>query len=460
MTVRPTFNLADRRVAVDAVLDGDAVRPGATVARVDKDIKFSIEGLEAYFFAEWNPVLVDLLLVAAAVEFCDRSTRRPKHGWFRSFDVRVAVHDMALWKKPEVTGALIDALGFLTGDVWSFDFLARGRPLDQVRQQHFILKSSATVIMPYSDGLDSRAVATLSEHDHGSGLVRVRLGSGGSKRSRRATQREPFTVVPYSVHLPKDLGRETSARSRGFKFAVVTGVAAQLAGVSRIVVSESGQGSIGPALVTTGHSYPDYRSHPMFLKKVEHLFAVLCGKIIHYEYPRLWCTKGETLAEASRLTPELNLAGTRSCWMGARQVSVNRHRRQCGVCAACLLRRMSMHHAGLQEPSDTYVWADLSASSLREGATEGFKGFTDALDQYATAGVLHLDHLAALADSSLHEGSKRRAVWSIGHALGEDESSVQEKLESLLRRHKDEWLAFLASLSPASFVRRIATARL
>ena len=53
---------------------------------------------------------------------------------------------------------------------------------------------------------------------------------------------------------------------------------------------------------------------------------------------------------------------TRSCWQQSRQSSVGHHRRQCGVCAACMLRRMSMFTAGIEEPAETYVWERLSAA--------------------------------------------------------------------------------------------------
>ena len=84
-------------------------------------------------------------------------------------------------------------------------------------------------------------------------------------------------TVPYEVKLGKRARVKSSARSRGFKFAVITGIAAQLARVSRIVVTESGQGALGPILASTGQSYPDYRVHPAFTRRVEKVFELLTG---------------------------------------------------------------------------------------------------------------------------------------------------------------------------------------
>lgn len=437
---------------VDAVMPGDRLRRRATPAYIGEHLNLSTAGLESYFFAQWQPVLLDLLVVAAAIEFCDVVHRRPAHGWARRFDVSIAVHDAGVWNASRVVGALSDAAGFLTGDTWSFGFVTRNRPAVAVRQQSLELGASAKVVMPYSDGLDSRAVAALVATEEGGGLVRVRLGAKGSDLSPRSQRRRPFTVVPYEVRVPRSDRRESSARSRGFKFAVVTGIAAYLADVSRIVVTESGQGALGPVLTVTGHAYPDYRVHPALSRKMERLFEALLGRSARYEYPRLWSTKGETLAMAAALPTGFEWTDTRSCWQQSRQVSVRGKRRQCGICAACLLRRMSMHHAGLHEPLETYVWEDLSAPTMRGGAADGFTLFTEALEEYATAGVLHLDHLADLALSEAHARSKRRVARDVASALGEDEQPVAAKLESLLVRHRGEWLAFLASLGSRSFV--------
>lgn len=448
---------ADSPSFVDVVIRGDQVRREALPAYIDETLKLSTAGLESYFFAQWQPVLIDLLVVAGAIEFCDVVHRRPRHGWSRNFDVSISVHDAHIWNASSVIDALTDAAGFLTGDVWTFRFVKRSKPATPVRQQSLELGALAKVIMPYSDGLDSRAVAALIASDEGGGLVRVRLGAKGSDLRSRSQRRQPFTAVPYEVRVPGPERRESSARSRGFKFAVVTGIAAHLANVSRIIVTESGQGALGPVLAVTGHAYPDYRVHPALSRRMERLFEALLGRSARYEYPRIWSTKGETLSAAASLPNGFDWSDTRSCWQQSRQVSVDGSRRQCGVCAACLLRRMSMHHAGLNEPPESYVWSDLSAPTMREGAAAGFSLFTKALEEYAIAGVLHLDHLAALSGSEPHLRSKRRVVRDIAIALEEDELSVSAKLESLIVRHRAEWLSFLASLGSKSFIRRLAS---
>jgi hypothetical protein len=451
------FGIGMPALVVDALEPGATLREGAIGAPIGSVLQLDTQGLESYFFAEWSPVLVDLLVVAAVTEFCDVMRQRPQFSWSRQFDVSVAVHNPALWNRADVRTALQEALSFLTGDVWQFSFVARRCEVPRV-QRTFALPSGARTIIPYSDGLDSRAVHALVAAEEGApGLVCVRLGFGGVDQPRRVKKRAPFAVVPYQIQRPSQ--GESSARSRGFKFAVVTGIAALLAGVKRIVVTESGQGAFGPMLAVSGQIYPDYRVHPTFSRRMECLLLALTGKDVRYDYPRLWSTKGETLRAAASIKVPPSWSDTRSCWQQSRHCSVDGRRRQCGICAACMLRRMSMFTAAINEPPEAYVWERLSAAKFENGAAAGFNHMTSALWKYAVAGVLHMDHLADLVESPLHARSLRRAAHDTAEALDANPLQVEQKLRAMLERHAEEWRAFRRSLGQNSFIVQLASTR-
>lgn len=442
---------------VDALEAGEALRDGAVAVPIGTVLKLDTQGLESYFFADWNPTLVDLLVVAAAAEYCDVARRRPQLSWSRRFDLRIAVHDAELWNRADVRRGLEDTLNFLTGDAWRFSFVKRHQPVARV-QKTLGLPSGARMIMPYSDGLDSRAVyALMAANEGAAGLVRVRLGSGGVDQPGRGRRPTPFAVVPYRIQRPER--GEPTARSRGFKFAVVTGIAALLAKVERIVVTESGQGAFGPMLAVSGQTYPDYRVHPTFSRRMERLLRSLTGRVVRYEYPRLWSTKGETLRLAASLRAAPSWSDTRSCWQQSRHCSVEGHRRQCGICAACMLRRMSVFTAGIDEPTETYIWESLSVARFEDGAASGFKHITPALREYAIAGVLHMDHLAELPTSPLHMRSLRRAARDTAEVLDRDPVEIEQLLRCMLENHADEWRVFRRSLGSSSFITRLASAR-
>lgn len=456
MIARAYYAPEEDAILVDALEEGMPCRDGAGAATIGPVINLSTAGLESYFYKKWRAELVDFLVIAAAVEYCDLSVRRPGLGWARSFDLRVAVHDLKRWEAAGVNDALIDALTFLTGDRWSLSFTKRSQRARPVNQGSFEYPVQDRIVMPYSDGIDSRAVSAIVNDAEGGGIVRVRLGSkGADARSLDPVERR-FMTVPYKVRLERRQRVESTARSRGFKFAVITGIAACLAGVERIVVTESGQGALGPVLATLGQAYPDYRVHPAFTRRIEHLFAKLSGETVRYEYPRIFDTKGETIEAAGKLEIPPSWKNTRSCWQNSRQVAFDGKLRQCGICAACMLRRLSMHAAGVVEPASNYIWENLSASKIADGAVPGFALMTNALENHAIAGILHLDHLAALAYSDLHRRSISRVARETAEALAIDDDEAEKKILSLLARHRAEWLAFQESLGSESFVSQIA----
>jgi 7-cyano-7-deazaguanine synthase in queuosine biosynthesis len=443
---------------LDVVVSEDRRRVNSrTSCVIGEDIQFNENKLLSYCFAEWKPVVFDMLVVAAAVEFCDRLQRRPAFGWSRDIHLEIPVHDEALWGSEEVKEALLAALGFLTGDRWNIKFVRRKRAEVTRTQASLALPSGASAVVPFSDGMDSRAVAALSAKDRSSGVIRVRLGSKRHDQPRKDGRLQPFTNVPYSVRSNGRRFAESSNRSRGFKFSMIAGIAAFLSDVDTIIIPESGQGALGPPLVPVVQAYPDYRNHPRFTRRMEKFLSALLRHDVSFAFPRLWSTKGETLkAFVSETAEQDDWNETISCWQQNRHVPVDGHKRQCGICAACMLRRMSVHAAGLSEPADRYVWENLSAPTFEEGVAPGFAKITPALREYAIAGTMHMDDLAGLVDTPRYQSTIRRNASQIARALDISNEDAEMKLTSLIRRHRNEWHAFVDSLGTESFIRQWA----
>ena len=420
--------------------------------RIDQHVEFTTDKLESYCVVSWEPVIYDALLVAAAVEFADRTLKRPALSWQREFRLVIPVHEPARWSAPRAADALHDALDFLTGDHWKIEFTARAAPLAEPKQQHFNLPSTVEAVIPYSDGMDSRCVSGLLDRTLGDRLIRVRLGSRICDARKLSKQRQPFTSVPYRVHSGE---RESTARLRGFKFALISGLAAYLTKAHRVLVPESGQGALGPALITVGQGYADYRSHPLFTGRMEKFLNALLEHKVTFDFTQLWQTKAETLRDFAALgNAGDSWSHTWSCWQQTRQVSVDGKKRQCGICAACLLRRMSVHAAGLKEAPETYVWENLGAASFEGGAAASFPEGkkTKAMHEYAIAGALHLDHLAQLRHSPSNSGMLDLFSFQLADSLGTDEAETRGKLDRLLTQHETEWKAFMGSLGSNSFL--------
>ena len=456
--IKTKTTLSSPSIAIDVTESPAGRRRGHVQCRIGEHVAFSTESLETYCVTNWEPIVYDALLVAAAVEFADRTLRRPALKWDRQIEIRIPVHDPDRWNHSAVSVALHDALEFLTGDGWQITFRSRLKQMEEPQQRRFELPQGITSVIPFSDGLDSRVVAGLMSKELGDKLICVRLGSKRSDRRSSRQYRHPFTSVPYQVKLGVGESVESSARSRGFKFALISGLAVFLAKANHIIVSESGQGSLGPALVTVGQAYEDYRTHPLFTERMERFLAALLNHPVRFQFPRIWHTKAETLAKYVAECQPSTWSDTLSCWQQNRQVSVDHKRRQCGICAACMLRRMSIHAAGLTEPKETYVWEDLGVETFDEGAAPSFPKtkITGKLRQYAIAGALHLDHLAGLQASRADAPTLELTVFQLSRSLGIPEADVRTKLNRLLSQHEIEWKEFVHSLGKTSFVAKWA----
>jgi 7-cyano-7-deazaguanine synthase in queuosine biosynthesis len=433
---------------IDVVPSGRA-RRGRIAFDLGENFTCSTAALESYAFAQWEPVIYDAMVVAASIEYADRHFPRSKLGWRRDFTVRVPVLEPARWIDRAVYNALQDAASFLTGDDWAFEFVQRVGETPRPPQDCLQFNIATDAVIAFSDGMDSRAVAGLTSQALGRRLVRVRVGSkaGGRPEPGEAL---PFAAVPYNVKV----AGETSARSRGFKFALISGIAAYLAEASEIILPESGQGIFGPALVTSSaQAYPDYRSHPLFTRRMERFLAALLKRPVRFLFPRIWSTKGETLRAYAALPGGDDWRETRSCWQNARHCSLNGELLQCGVCAACMLRRMSIHAAGLTDDDSGYVCHDLGAETFEDSVQPGFRIRGRALREYAIAGTQHLDHMADLL-LALHRPVVRRHAQLVAPALDMSAADVEAALADILGRHAAEWDGFLREKGARSFLKQ------
>jgi Queuosine biosynthesis protein QueC len=449
-------------IAIDVVEAGERARKGWLRCEIGKNIEFQLQHLKSFCFAEWEAVVYDAMLVAGAVEFADRILRRPALTWRREIALCLPVHDPPRWSDRVVADALQDALAFLTGDIWEISFCRRSASMNAPGQAYFSLPDQTNAVIPFSDGLDSRAVGGLMAREMGDRLIRVRLGSKPYETAASG-ERHPFTSVPYKIRAGDNEFVESTARSRGFKFALISGLAAYLVKARMVIVPESGQGALGPALVTVGQSCEDYRNHPLFTDRMSKFLGALLGYPVSFHFPRLWNTKAETLRKfVDECSDGPSWVQTWSCWQQNRHVSVDGKKRHCGICAACMLRRLSVHAAGLTEPPETYVWEDLRAVTFRGGAATSFeeRKITGKLHEYAIAGALHLDHLADLTHSPANSGMLRLSCFQLSRSLGISEAEARSNLDRLLTQHASEWRGFMNFLGQSSFVAKWALSTL
>ena len=418
-----------------------------TVAEIGTEIAFDPSILDTYHYEGWREIHHDLLVVCAAVEFADRRRARRATQWSRRIQVILPVFELAAWEQTDVQVYLHDTLRHLTGDDWQFSFVqARHTVENGGRQRMLPFRHNKEYAIAYSNGLDSRCVSGL--FDVGDSIVRVRVAK--MKDTVKDGER-PFDQIPFSVRVAPS--RESGVRSRGFKFAAITAIAGHLSRVGKIIVPESGQGALGPVLLPLHNTYPDYRNHPTFLRKMERFVRALLGYSVTYEQPRLWSTKGETVGDflAKTGTSRESMLSTHSCWQQRWNVRFNGKLRQCGLCVACLLRRMSVRAAGVDEPADRYAIGDLTMERYEDAIPRhGGMRLSSTMVEYGSVGARHLQHLADIAERSDMEF--RPYVFEIARATGLLEQDTVEVLKRLLLQHAAEWHEFVSALGGHSFI--------
>lgn len=418
--------------------------------------QFSTQALETYAFRKREAIVIDLMTLVAAVEYIDRTSVRSTVAWRRSLNLTVPVYELQRWESGLVAGMLKDTLSYLSGDEWNIEFVQRTGSPPPNPQESLSFENDVQSVMAYSDGLDSRAVSGIINAKTPGSLQRVRVGRTSAGVNKKNGRLVPFTKVPYKLNLAGRKHLEPSARTRGFKFAVIAGIAAYLAEVSEVVVPESGQGIFGPALLPYVHAYADYRNYPLFTYRVQNLFTALLDHSLRFSFPQLWFTKAETLTQYFEINKSDWWKDTQSCWQDARWSSFKKRKRQCGLCAACMFRRMSLHAANLEELPDRFLSENLSASTLEMSFPDGYK-VRNGLRAFAIAGILQLDHLTDLNNNhSLLEMQSNL----LSPVIDLPQKEVIANLKELLIKHSLEWDQFVKSQGSSSFLNQIVGKRI
>jgi Queuosine biosynthesis protein QueC len=381
-----------------------------------------------------SPRVVDLLVISSGAYTIDRIVPRVGTGGsrdgVRNLDVSFTVQDPAFWSSPDITEALCDALGFLTGDDWSFsfDFSAENG------YQHAlpIPWTAPRRIALLSEGLDS-AAGLADQVINGQGpimTVTVAHYSALRKRTQRqidalrmqlpATELYPASLV---VGLRRGMAQnlrdqERTQRSRAFLFCAAGIAAASACGVERIDLYESGVGAINLPLMT-GMLFGGLATrgaHPTFLKKLSALGNAVTEHSVAFRLPYIDSTKGEMLARMRGLGIEPWLQRSRSCIHTSLRLPQVTH---CGVCPACIERRQAFAVANIEEDSAVYA-VDLFRDTLRGSERRYFD--------------LFIEEAASLLEDNPRTLRRLRTCM----ALTGIEGVEYPRLHQLLRRHAEE----------------------
>lgn len=438
-----------------------ARRRDASDLRAVQPARIDAAHLERYCFLADDEHLDDLTSLLAKVRSEDRSVRR-QHGtgWARDLEVKVEVAQPSFWRQPELNVALTDALDYLTGDRWSLKFVKRRRGRKSSQAHLVEAPDQPRVFMPFSNGLDSVAIAhELQSSDPSLELVLVNVRAKDKPTNWANLGRpsgRPFKALQVTSFSPDPHHAESTFRSRPFLFDLLAGYGAARAQPAHVVIPENGQGSLGGSLVPLGAEAPHRSCHPAFTARLTRIVELITREAVRYEHPALFRTKGQVLKDFDlrlRSQPRDWLTH-RSCSHDARHASKGKQAMHCGACGNCLLRRVSLLWAGVQD-NTRYAAEDLHAASLREAFASEVPKNLRSLTDLALNSVRSMHRMANLADEM--SGLRVQAeVAALVRGLGEPVEVVENKMESFLKQHQIEWYQFLDFCGPKSWVAQLS----
>ncbi|WGE92159.1 Qat anti-phage system QueC-like protein QatC [Actinobacillus genomosp. 1] len=309
---------------------------------------------------ELNNQTMDFLTIAMAVTAADTFVLRKNtaNGWCRSFSITLPLCQPDIWHTNKTH--LEHILHFLSGDIWQFDFQAGGQlPPEPYklngRTKLLDLRNKDSVCL-FSGGLDS-AIGAIDLLEKGHSPILVSHSYKGDKSRQQAiiqklkqsdyiNQFSQFNAIAQP-HLNNGGTTEITMRTRSLNFlafAIVSAYALQEIVQEEIdvFVPENGVISINAPLTPRRVGTLSTRTtHPYFIQEIQKLFTAVnipCTLKNPYQFK----TKGQMIAECANL-PLLHqiIPDTVSCshW--------KRKNQQCGVCVPCLIRRASLHYAGI-----------------------------------------------------------------------------------------------------------------
>ncbi len=380
------------------------------------------------FGVQPSSAAMDFVSIALAVTAADTFVRRDAadNGWSRNFQLVLPLGSPATWGP--VKADLESALGFLSGDVWEFEFLTGGEtpPLREIikSRQRITDVSKVDCVSLFSGGLDSGIAALDMLDEKCRPLLVSHAYKGDAQHQTMIAARLPDGVQRFSVnaHPTWDGPSEESMRTRSFNFIAFGVLAAQVRSAFRggnptqLRIPENGLIALNAPLTPRRIGPLSTRTtHPFFLLSLQSVLDRV-GLPVTLINPYELRTKGEMVAkQAARSGFKTFASETVSCgkW--------KRSNKQCGRCVPCLIRRASLY-AGNVDDLTTYSSPDLAAVQKDEGNRDDLISVMTAVSRLTSnnierwvtqAGPLPTDSLRRAGLLDVH----RRGLQEVGAFL-------------------------------------------
>lgn len=426
-----------------------------------------------------STVVADLLDVACSITYADRKYRRSRTkdswtqslGWMRTFNLTLGVREPDRWNATATKRALEQLLGWLTEDTWHLTFALQPsvvrRPSDA--QSALPFRATPGSVVLFSGGLDSLAgIAALLQEDSKNPIYLMSAAAPRMDTPEKIAGKIRTTFplvdhVPFPFHLVHtnrhdQRADDSSQRSRGFLFFAFAAAVAVSSRSSRIIGCENGVGAINLPMNWCQLGTQNTRAmHPRTLLEMQRFLATLGLPELRLELPFLWKTKGElcrplgesSLRDLTRMTVSCDNFPDHSVPRRAADVEIH-----CGECTSCLLRRVAVANAGLEEldaPALRYkLDLCLPLVGVKTAAHEHLKYMLDQVATLRETTAMNTPEELLLREyPELVEvaAAVAAAPEQFGLPAHSDLDAVFGGLRDLYRRYAAEWRNFPYSLA-------------
>ncbi len=287
--------------------------------------------------------------------------------WARDIEAHLPVRDPDFWNG--IATRLQDLFGEFTSDRLRLHFVADVNPVGAPRQ-HSTPFSSHDCVALVSGGVDSFVGAAQLLDDGREPLAISHTAAGAIVQAQVAVEKVLSERLPtferVGLTARKDGNAfpepEKSQRSRSFLFLATALAVAAVSEVDDVYINENGPMAIHlPMTAARVGSLSTHTASPAILERVEQLARDVLQRPLAIKNNLLPLTKPEVVQQGISLGLSDSLPTTVSCW------SIGRTRKHCGVCAPCLIRKISFEWNSLvdvEHAADPFIDAAVMDSDF------------------------------------------------------------------------------------------------
>lgn len=317
-----------------------------------QNYRFTFERLFDGLPAPLNDLQMDWIELLGAIFAADMACRRGEGDldWVRSIELFVPLRDPDYWAA--YATRVQELFGSLTDDRLALHLVEDETPASPPRQrkQPFAPASSVALL---SGGLDSFAgAAALLARDETPPLFLSHSASGAAATAQKKVRAvlgkaKPTEFLLFSADKLLESGfpgDENSQRSRTLLYVGAAALVASALGLADVFINENGvMATHLPLSEARIGSYSTRTASPQILDEMAALSSDALQTPVAVRNLLIDRTKPEVVELAVGLGYGDSIKDTVSCW------SIGRSRQHCGICAPCIMRKISCETHGVDD---------------------------------------------------------------------------------------------------------------